>query len=45
VVDLLITDLAVFSRPTRKDRFKLVEIAPGVTRDEIRQKTPAKYLE
>ncbi len=45
VVDLLITDLAVFSRPTRKDRFKLIEIAPGVTADEIRQKTTADYLE
>jgi 3-oxoacid CoA-transferase subunit B len=45
VVDLLITDLAVFSRPTRRDEFKLVEIAPGVTRDEVRSKTPAKYLE
>ena len=31
VVDILITDLAVFSRPTRKDRFQLIEIAPGVT--------------
>ena len=31
VVDLLITDLAVFSRPTRKDRFQLIEVAPGVT--------------
>jgi 3-oxoacid CoA-transferase subunit B len=45
VVDLLITDLAVFSRPTRGELFKLIEIAPGVTRDEIRSKTPAKYLE
>jgi 3-oxoacid CoA-transferase subunit B len=45
VVDLLITDLAVFSRPTRKDRFKLIEVAPGVTPDEIRQKTTAAYLE
>ena len=45
VVDLLITDLAVFSRPTRKDRFKLIEIAPGVTRDEIRHKTTAAYLD
>ena len=45
VVDMLITDLAVFSRPTRKDRFKLIEIAPGVTADEIRQKTTAAYLE
>jgi 3-oxoacid CoA-transferase subunit B len=45
VVDMLITDLAVFSRATRKDLFKLIETAPGVTRDEIRSKTPAKYLE
>jgi len=38
VVDMLITDLAVFSRPTRKDPFKLIEIAPGVTAEEIRLK-------
>ncbi len=31
VVDMLITDLAVFSRATRKDSFELVELAPGVT--------------
>jgi 3-oxoacid CoA-transferase subunit B len=43
VVDMLITDLAVFSRPTRKDSFKLIEVAPGVTTDEVRRKTPAKY--
>jgi len=44
VVDMLITDLAVFSRPSRKDRFKLIELAPGVTADEVRRKTPANYL-
>jgi 3-oxoacid CoA-transferase subunit B len=43
VVDMLITDLAVFSRSTRKDSFKLVELAPGVTADDIRRKTPARY--
>ncbi len=43
VVDMLITDLAVFSRPTRKDEFKLIELAPGVTAEEVRRKTPAKY--
>jgi len=43
VVDLLITDLAIFSRPTRKEPFRLVEIAPGVTADELRRKTPAHY--
>jgi 3-oxoacid CoA-transferase subunit B len=45
VVDMLITDLAVFSRPTRKDSFKLIELAPGVTAEEVRRKTPAKYSE
>ena len=43
VVDMLITDLAVFSRATRKDRFKLIEIAPGVTAEQVRQKTAADY--
>jgi 3-oxoacid CoA-transferase subunit B len=43
VVDMLITDLAVFSRPSRKDAFKLIELAPGVTAEEVRRKTPAKY--
>jgi 3-oxoacid CoA-transferase subunit B len=44
-VDLLITELGVFSRATRKDQFKLIELAPGVSREEIRSKTAANYLE
>jgi 3-oxoacid CoA-transferase subunit B len=44
VVDMLITDLAVFARPDRKSPFRLLELAPGVTRDEIKAKTPAKFL-
>ena len=44
VVDLLITELAVFSRATRKDRFRLIETAPGVTAEQVRQKTAADYL-
>jgi 3-oxoacid CoA-transferase B subunit len=44
VVDMLITDLAVFSRPSRSDPFKLIEIAPGVTAEQVRSKTPARYL-
>ena len=43
VVDMLITDLAVFSRPTRKDPFELIELAPGVAAEEVRRKTPANY--
>jgi len=44
VIDMLITDLAVFSRPTRKDAFRLIETAPGVSADEVRRKTPAHYV-
>ena len=43
VVDMLITDLAVFARPDRKSPFRLVELAPGVTAEEIKAKTPAKF--
>jgi 3-oxoacid CoA-transferase subunit B len=45
VVDMLITDLAVFSRPSRKDSFKLIELAPGVTAEDLRRKTPARFVE
>jgi 3-oxoacid CoA-transferase subunit B len=43
VVDTLITDLAVFSRPDRHSQFDLVELAPGVTEAELRAKTEAHY--
>ncbi|MCC6207414.1 MAG: 3-oxoacid CoA-transferase subunit B [Gammaproteobacteria bacterium] len=42
-VDMLITDLAVFSRPDRHVPFKLVELAPGVSAEEVRAKTTASY--
>jgi 3-oxoacid CoA-transferase subunit B len=45
VVDMLITDLAVFSRPSRKEQFKLIDVAPGATAAEVRRKTPAHYSE
>ena len=45
VVDTLITDLAAFSRASRKDPFRLVELAPGVSAAEVRRKTQANYLE
>ena len=44
VVDELITDLAVFSRPNRHLPFQLRKLAPGVTLEEIRAKTTAKFL-
>jgi 3-oxoacid CoA-transferase subunit B len=42
-VDMLITDLAVFSRPDRHSPFELIELAPGVTADEVRARTGAHY--
>ncbi len=43
VVDMIITDLAVFQRPDKNSSFKLIELAPGVAADEVRQKTTALY--
>ncbi|MBY0306593.1 MAG: CoA transferase subunit B [Sphingomonas sp.] len=44
VIDMIITDLAVFHRPDHASPFELVEIAPGVTADEVRAKTTAHYI-
>ena len=43
VVDMIITDLAVFQRPDHHSPFRLIELAPGVTADEVAAKTSAKY--
>lgn len=43
VVDMIITDLAVFQRPDHDTPFKLIELAPGVTHEELASKTTAKY--
>uniref|UniRef100_UPI003B3AC388 3-oxoacid CoA-transferase subunit B n=1 Tax=Sphingomonas sp. TaxID=28214 RepID=UPI003B3AC388 len=43
VVDMIVTDLAVFSRPDHRTAFRLIELAPGVTADEVRAKTTAAY--
>jgi 3-oxoacid CoA-transferase subunit B len=45
VVDMIVTDLAVFRRPDHGARFRLVELAPGVSADEVRAKTTAAYDE
>ena len=45
VVDMIVTDLAVFERPDHSNPFRLVETAPGVTADEVRSKTTAHYVE
>jgi 3-oxoacid CoA-transferase subunit B len=44
VVDMLITDLAVFSLEKGKPA-RLIELAPGVTAQEVRAKTEADYEE
>jgi 3-oxoacid CoA-transferase B subunit len=44
VVDMVITDLAVFQRADHDSPFRLVEMAPGVTAEEIAAKTTAHYV-
>ncbi len=44
VVDMLITDLAVFRRDDHQSPFRLIELAPGVTAEEVAAKTTAHYL-
>ncbi|MGB5078399.1 MAG: CoA transferase subunit B [Sphingorhabdus sp.] len=43
VVDMIITDLAVFQRTDHQSPFRLIEVAPGVTADEVAAKTTARY--
>jgi 3-oxoacid CoA-transferase subunit B len=43
VVDMIVTDLAVFQRDDHQSPFRLVELAPGVTADEVKAKTTARY--
>ena len=43
VVDMVVTNLAVFHRPDHDSAFQLKELAPGVSADEVASKTTAKY--
>jgi 3-oxoacid CoA-transferase B subunit len=43
VVDMIVTDLCVFQRPDHESPFRLIELAPGVSADEVAAKTTAKY--
>jgi 3-oxoacid CoA-transferase subunit B len=43
VVDMVITDLGVFNIDRKAGGMTLIELAPGVTVDEITQKTQAKF--
>jgi 3-oxoacid CoA-transferase B subunit len=44
VIDMVITDLAVFHRSDHESPFHLVETAPGVTVDEVVSKTTARFV-
>jgi 3-oxoacid CoA-transferase subunit B len=43
VVDMIVTDIAVFQRPDKTSAFRLIEIAPGVSVDDVRAKTTAHF--
>ncbi|TPE61751.1 CoA transferase subunit B [Sandaracinobacter neustonicus] len=45
VVDVIITDIAVFERADRKGApFRLVETAPGVTAEDVKARTTAAFV-
>ncbi|HTH28351.1 MAG TPA: CoA transferase subunit B [Sphingobium sp.] len=44
VVDMIVTDLAVFQRPDHASPFRLIETAPGVTAADVAARTTAHYL-
>ena len=43
IVDMLVTDLAVFRRTDRAALFDLIELAPGVSEQAVRTRTAAHY--
>ncbi|AMO70806.1 3-oxoacid CoA-transferase subunit B [Sphingorhabdus sp. M41] len=43
VVDMIITDLCVFQRPDHDSPFRLIELAPGVSAEDVAAKTTAAY--
>ncbi len=43
VVDMIITNLGVFHRVDHDSPFRLIELAPGVTEEDIAASTTAKY--
>jgi len=44
VVDMIVTDLAVFERPDHASPFRLVELAPGVSAADLAARTTAHYV-
>ena len=44
VVDMIVTDLAVFQRPDHDSPFKLIELAPGVSAEQVQSMTEPRIL-
>ncbi len=44
VVDMIITDLCVFQRPDHQSPFRLIELAPGVSAQDVAARTSALYV-
>jgi 3-oxoacid CoA-transferase B subunit len=44
VIDMIITDLAVFQRPDHASPFRLIELAPGVSAEDVAARTSARYV-
>jgi acyl CoA:acetate/3-ketoacid CoA transferase beta subunit len=40
---MIITDLCVFQRPDHDSPFKLIELAPGISAEDVAAKTTAAY--
>ncbi len=43
VVDMIVTNLAVFQRPDHHSDFRLIELAPGVSAEDVARQTTARY--
>jgi 3-oxoacid CoA-transferase B subunit len=43
VVDMIITDIAVFQRTDHESPFRLIELAPGITQEDVAARTSASY--
>jgi len=43
VVDMIVTNLAVFQRPDKASPFRLIELAPGVSVEDVATQTTAQY--
>ncbi|MCC6927312.1 CoA transferase subunit B [Novosphingobium sp.] len=44
VVDMIITDLAVFQRSDHQSPFRLIELAPGVSAEQVAARTTAHFV-